>query len=95
MGPVGKMNDNLSAPPRNSSPMPTRFRAGAAPAPPSPPVLLLVNLGTPAAPTAGAVRRFLRQFLHDRRVVELTRWLWCPLLEFLILPLRSPKVARK
>ena len=75
--------------------MPTRFRAGAAPAPPSPPVLLLVNLGTPAAPTAGAVRRFLRQFLHDRRVVELTRWLWCPLLEFLILPLRSPKVARK
>ena len=75
--------------------MPTRFRAGAAPAPAPPPVLLLVNLGTPAAPTTGAVRRYLRQFLHDRRVVELTRWLWCPLLEFLILPLRSPKVAKK
>jgi ferrochelatase len=56
---------------------------------------LLVNLGTPAAPTAGAVRRWLREFLHDRRVVELTRWLWCPLLEFLILPLRAPKVAKK
>jgi ferrochelatase len=75
--------------------MSTRFREGASPVPSPPPVLLLVNLGTPAAPTAGAVRRYLRQFLHDRRVVELTRWLWCPLLEFLILPLRSPKVARK
>jgi len=75
--------------------MPTRFREGAAPTASSPPVLLLVNLGTPDAPTAGAVRRYLREFLHDRRVVELTRWLWCPLLEFLILPLRSPRVAKK
>lgn len=57
--------------------------------------LLLVNLGTPAAPTASAVRRYLAQFLHDHRVVQLTRWLWCPLLHFVILPLRSPKVARK
>ncbi len=57
--------------------------------------VLLVNLGTPTAPTARAVRRFLAQFLHDRRVVQLTRWLWCPLLHFLILPLRSPKVAKK
>jgi ferrochelatase len=61
----------------------------------SPPALLLVNLGTPAAPTAAAVRRYLAQFLHDHRVVQLTRWLWCPLLHFVILPLRSPKVARK
>ena len=59
------------------------------------PALLLVNLGTPAAPTAAAVRRYLAQFLHDHRVVQLTRWLWCPLLHFVILPLRSPKVARK
>jgi ferrochelatase len=57
--------------------------------------LILVNLGTPAAPTAGAVRRYLAQFLHDHRGVQLTRWLWCPLLHFVILPLRSPKVARK
>ena len=56
--------------------------------------LLLVNLGTPDAPTAGAVKRYLSQFLHDHRVVELTRWLWCPLLHFIILPLRSPRVAR-
>jgi ferrochelatase len=59
------------------------------------PALLLVNLGTPDAPTAPAVRRYLAQFLHDHRVVQLTRWLWCPLLHFVILPLRSPKVARK
>jgi ferrochelatase len=57
--------------------------------------LVLVNLGTPEAPTAPAVRRYLAQFLHDHRVVQLTRWLWCPLLHFIILPLRSPKVARK
>lgn len=57
--------------------------------------LVLVNLGTPEAPTARAVRRYLAQFLHDRRVVQLTRWLWCPLLHFVILPLRSPKVAKK
>ena len=63
--------------------------------PPNEPVLLLVNLGTPDAPTARAVRRYLAEFLHDHRVVQLTRWLWCPLLHFVILPLRSPKVARK
>ncbi|MEO6227256.1 MAG: ferrochelatase [Thermomonas sp.] len=57
--------------------------------------LLLVNLGTPAAPTPKAVRRYLAEFLHDHRVVQLTRWLWCPLLHFVILPLRSPKVAHK
>jgi ferrochelatase len=57
--------------------------------------VLLVNLGTPTAPTSRAVRRYLAQFLHDHRVVQLTRWLWCPLLHFLILPLRSPRVARK
>jgi ferrochelatase len=57
--------------------------------------LLLVNLGTPAAPTASAVRRFLAEFLHDYRVVDASRWWWCPLLHFVILPLRSPRVAAK
>lgn len=56
--------------------------------------LLLVNLGTPDEATPAAVRRYLGEFLHDHRVVELTRWLWCPLLHFVILPLRSGKVAR-
>ncbi len=57
--------------------------------------VLLVNLGTPDAPTAPAVRRYLAEFLHDHRVVSLTRWLWCPILHFVILPLRGPKVAHK
>lgn len=57
--------------------------------------VLLVNLGTPEAPTAAAVRRYLAEFLHDHRVVQLTRWLWCPLLHGLILPLRGPRVADK
>lgn len=57
--------------------------------------VILANLGTPEAPTPRAVRRYLAEFLHDHRVVQLTRWLWCPLLHFLILPLRGPKVAHK
>ncbi|WP_345302447.1 ferrochelatase [Lysobacter hankyongensis] len=57
--------------------------------------VLLVNLGTPDAPTAPAVRRYLAEFLHDHRVVALSRWLWCPILHFIILPLRGPKVAKK
>ena len=40
--------------------------------------ILLVNLGTPAAPTTAAVKAFLSQFLHDQRVVDLPRYLWCP-----------------
>lgn len=55
--------------------------------------VILVNLGTPTAPTASAVRTFLREFLSDRRVVDLTPWLWQPLLEGIILPLRCRRVA--
>ncbi|MEI2453207.1 ferrochelatase [Lysobacter firmicutimachus] len=57
--------------------------------------VVLVNLGTPDAPNTAAVRRYLSEFLHDHRVVDLSRWLWCPLLHFAILPLRSGKVAHK
>ncbi|MBE1274853.1 ferrochelatase [Enterovibrio baiacu] len=56
--------------------------------------VLLANLGTPDAPTAKAVSAFLSEFLHDKRVVDMTRWLWCPLLHGIILPVRSPKVAK-
>jgi len=56
---------------------------------------LIVNTGTPQAPEAGAVYRFLRRFLSDRRVVELPPWLWRPLLYGLVLPLRSPRSAAK
>lgn len=59
------------------------------------PILLLVNLGTPDAPTPGAVRRYLAEFLGDRRVVSIPPLLWKPLLHGLILPLRAPRAARK
>ena len=56
--------------------------------------ILLANLGTPSAPTPAAVNRYLRQFLSDRRVVDTPRLLWWPLLRGVILPLRSPRVAK-
>ncbi len=55
--------------------------------------VLLVNLGTPDAATAAAVRRYLVEFLSDRRVVELPAWFWRPLLRLLIAPLRARRVA--
>ncbi|MDB5750819.1 MAG: hemH [Ramlibacter sp.] len=57
--------------------------------------VLLCNLGTPDAPTAPAVRRYLTEFLSDRRVVEIPRLVWLPILHGLILPLRSAKSAAK
>ena len=57
--------------------------------------VVVVNLGTPEAPTAPAVRRYLAEFLSDRRVVSLPPLLWQPLLRGVILPLRAPKVAPK
>ena len=56
--------------------------------------ILLVNLGTPQAPTAPAVKRYLRQFLSDRRVVDAPRILWWLLLRAVILPLRASRVAK-
>ena len=68
--------------------------AGASPGAPSPGVLL-VNLGTPDAPTHWAVRRYLREFLWDPRVVQIPRVPWWFILNFLILPLRPFATARK
>ncbi|MGS3448011.1 ferrochelatase [Klebsiella electrica] len=56
--------------------------------------ILLANLGTPDAPTPDAVKRYLRQFLSDKRVVDTPRLLWWPLLRGVILPLRAPRVAK-
>ena len=56
--------------------------------------VLLVNLGTPDEPTSAGVKRFLGEFLQDKRVVDMTRWLWCPILHGVILPIRAPKVAK-
>ncbi|EDY86202.1 ferrochelatase [gamma proteobacterium HTCC5015] len=55
--------------------------------------VLLVNLGSPKEPTAGAVRRYLRQFLSDKRVVELPRWLWWLVLNGIVLVVRPKKSA--
>jgi len=55
--------------------------------------ILVVNLGTPEAPTSGAVRRFLRQFLSDPRVIEYPRLLWWLILNFIILVIRPPRSA--
>ena len=56
--------------------------------------VLLVNLGTPDAPTATAVRRYLKQFLSDRRVVEIPALLWQPILRGIILNTRPQKSAK-
>ncbi|MFM5949444.1 MAG: ferrochelatase, partial [Novosphingobium sp.] len=55
--------------------------------------VLLVNLGTPDAPTASAVRRYLKEFLSDRRVVEIPRLVWWPILNGIILNTRPRKSA--
>ena len=57
--------------------------------------ILLVNLGTPDAPTPGAVRSYLREFLWDPRVVQIPRPLWWLILNLFILPFRPAKTARK
>ncbi len=63
----------------------------------SPPrtAVLLVNLGTPAEPTAPALRRYLAQFLSDPRVVEIPRLVWLPILHGIILRTRPAKSAAK
>jgi ferrochelatase len=55
--------------------------------------VLLINLGTPDAPTAPAVRRYLRQFLSDPRVIEIPRFLWAIILNLFVLPSRPKRVA--
>lgn len=56
--------------------------------------LLLVNLGTPEAASTTAVRRYLREFLSDRRVIETSPLLWQPLLNLVILPFRAGRSAK-
>jgi protoporphyrin/coproporphyrin ferrochelatase len=56
--------------------------------------VLLVNLGTPDAPDAKAVRRYLKQFLTDPRVIEKRGLLWKLILNGVILPIRSRRKAR-
>lgn len=57
--------------------------------------ILLANLGTPDAPTAKALRPYLRQFLSDRRIVEIPRIIWWFILNCIILVIRPKKSAEK
>ncbi|MGQ9685637.1 MAG: ferrochelatase [Thiobacillaceae bacterium] len=57
--------------------------------------ILLINLGTPEAPTAAALRPYLREFLSDRRVVEIPRAIWWLILNGIILNVRPRKSAEK
>ncbi|MGO2356056.1 MAG: ferrochelatase [Marinomonas foliarum] len=56
--------------------------------------VLMMNLGTPDGPQASDVRRYLREFLSDKRVVDVNPFIWQPILNLAILPFRSPKVAK-
>lgn len=67
------------------------FRHGS----PAQTAILLVNLGTPDAPTPAALRRYLGQFLGDPRVVEIPRLLWWLILHGVILRVRPAKSAKK
>ena len=53
--------------------------------------VLIVNLGTPEATDYWSMRRYLKEFLSDRRVIETPRWLWWPILNLIILT-RRPSV---
>jgi ferrochelatase len=57
--------------------------------------VLLINLGTPDAPTQQAVRRYLKQFLSDPRLVEIPRAIWLPILHGFVLNTRPGKSAQK
>src|SRR2546423_5602949 len=57
--------------------------------------ILLIQLGTPDAPTKPALKRYLRQFLGDPRVIEMTRWKWWLILNLFILPRRPQQSAAK
>ena len=55
--------------------------------------VVLANVGTPAAPTAPALRTYLRQFLSDTRIAEQPRWKWLPILYLFVLTTRPQRVA--
>jgi len=57
--------------------------------------VLLINLGTPEAPTAAALRPYLKEFLSDPRVIEIPRLAWWPILNLIILNTRPKKSAEK
>ncbi len=75
----------------NLQPRPSRLRPADAKAEPALVGVLLVNLGTPDATDPRAVRRYLREFLSDRRVIELNPLLWQPILNLAVLTTRPQR----
>ena len=57
--------------------------------------IILVNTGSPDAPTEEALRVYLKEFLSDPRIIEMPRWLWQPILNLFILPSRPKKSAER
>lgn len=97
-------NPPSSSPSPSSPSTPSTLAAPASPSSPFSPSaraalhrigVLLLQTGTPDAPTSRAVRLYLREFLGDRRVVEAPRWLWWMILNGIILPIRGFKSAAK
>jgi ferrochelatase len=82
----------MSFPPFSPEPP---FAHGTPPAAPSSTAILLCNLGTPDAPTAPALRRYLAEFLSDPRVVEIPKPVWWLILHGIILRIRPKKSAAK
>ena len=56
--------------------------------------VILTNLGTPNAPSKKALKKYLNQFLMDKRVVDLNRLIWIPILKLIILSVRPKKSAK-
>jgi protoporphyrin/coproporphyrin ferrochelatase len=56
--------------------------------------VLLTNLGTPEGTDYWSMRAYLKEFLSDRRVIEVSRWLWWPILNFIILSVRPSKKGK-
>jgi len=79
-----------------ADPIKTVARARDLPAHTEPPRagILLANLGTPDRPDSAALRKYLREFLWDRRVVQVPRPIWWLILNLFIVPFRSPRSAQ-
>src|SRR3989337_457178 len=56
--------------------------------------VLLLNLGTPDATDYWSMRRYLKEFLSDRRVIEVPRWKWWPILNLIILTARPGRKGK-
>jgi ferrochelatase len=72
---------------------PQAFNADPPPRDPGPVGILLVNLGTPDEPTPASIRRYLREFLSDPRVIEIPQWIWQIILRTFILTRRPQALA--